>query len=68
MLDQYDLNGTQAVHQALSNAALSSGLCSAIMKASLRGVVNASGGTNYATGNSEQKMRDNLMLQAFFRR
>ena len=63
---QYDLNGTQAVHQALTNAALSSGLCSAIMKASLRGVVNASGGTNYATGNSEQKMRDNLMLQAFF--
>ena len=62
---QYDLNGTQAVHQALTNAALSSGLCSAIMKASLRGVVNASGGTNYATGNSEQKMRDNLMIQAY---
>jgi len=62
---QYNLNGTQAVHQALSNAALSSGLCSAIMKASLRNVVAASGGTNYLAGNTRQSERDNLMLQAY---
>jgi|MDSW01.2.fsa_nt_gb hypothetical protein len=62
----YDLTGTQAIHQALSNAALSSGLCSAVLKSSLRGVVGASGATNYATGNARQSERDNLMVQAFF--
>ncbi len=62
----YELNGTETVHKALSNAALSSGLCSAVMKANLRGVTAAQGASNYATGNSEVKMRDNLMLQAWF--
>ena len=62
----YELNGTETVHKALSNAALSSGLCSAVMKANLRGVTASQGASNYATGNSEVKMRDNLMLQAWF--
>ena len=63
---QYDYAGTQAVHQALSNAALSSGLCSAIMKASLRNVVAAGGATNYLAGNARQSERDNLLIQAYF--
>ena len=62
----YELQGTQQVHMALSNAALSSGLCSAVMKASMRGLMNAQGATNYATGNAQQKHRDNLMTQAYF--
>jgi hypothetical protein len=62
----YDLNGTQAVHQALSNAALTSALCSAVMKAQLRGVVATSGATNYLAGNARQSERDNMLIQAFF--
>ena len=62
----YQLTGTSTVHKALSNAALSSGLCSAIMKGSTRGVMNALGATNFATGNSMQTQRDSLMLDAFF--
>ena len=62
----YDYAGTQAVHQALSNAALSSGLCSAIMKASLRNVAAAGGATNYLAGNGRQSERDNLLVQAYF--
>ena len=62
----YNLAGTQLVHQALSNAAMTSALCSAVLKSSLRGVVAASGGTNYVSGNARQSERDNLMIQAFF--
>jgi len=56
----YEYAGTQAVHQALSNAALSSGLCSAIMKASLRGVT----GSVFSSANNS--MRDNFMIQSWF--
>ena len=62
----YELSGTLQVHQALSNAALSSGLCSAVMKSSMRGLMVAQGASNYATGNDQQKHRDNLMLDAYF--
>jgi len=62
----YDFAGAQQVHQALSNAALTSALCSAVMKGSLRGVVGAQGATSYVAGNARQSERDSLMVQAFF--
>ncbi len=61
---QYDYAGTQQVHAALSNAALGSALCSAVMKSTLRGVVAASGGSVFSTANNT--MRDSLMIDAFF--
>ena len=62
----YDLTGTQQVHAALSNAALSVGLCSAVMKAQMRNLMVASGATNYAASNAQEDHRDNLMIQAYF--
>ena len=56
----YDLNGTQQIHMALSNAALGSALCAAVMKGSLR---TATGGVFSSDNNS---MRDNLMMDAYF--
>ena len=56
----YQFTGTSTIHKALSNAALSSGLCSAIMKASLRSVT----GGVFSTANNT--MRDNLNVQTYF--
>ena len=56
----YELNGTQKVHQALSNAALSAALCSAVMKGNTKAVV---GGVFSSDSNS---MREGLLIDAYF--
>lgn len=56
----YELNGTQKVHQALSNAALGNALCSAVLKGSLK---TATGGVFSSDSTS---MREGLMIDAYF--